>query len=215
MVTDYRKKILSLSTCNHIIHPASNKKMVEHRDLYDIEQVLLGNTHAFEPLVNRHQHNVFNIIYRIVQHQQEAEEVAQDVFVKAFQALSSFNQKSKFSTWMYRIAYNAAISHQRKKKVIALPLQDEVLEYTEEDFFSDYEDTHVLKQHYLPKALEQLSGESQLLISMYYQQDLSISEMSEITEMTASNIKVKLYRARKSLHDYISEMLQPQKQTKP
>lgn len=200
--------------CNHSHYIASNRRMADQDDLYDINQVLTGNTSAFEALVRRHQHHVFNMVYRIIQDREESEEVAQDIFVKVYHSLSGYKKASTFSTWLYRITYNAAISHHRKKKIITFPIQEELPEETSNiEFFNDFEDVTALRQQYLPQALEQLNGELQLLISMYYQQDMSITEISEITDISKSNVKIKLYRARKCLYDYISTMLEPANQS--
>ena len=182
--------------------------MTKHSDIHIIEEVISGNTSAYRQLVESHQNNVYNIVYRIVQNTEDAEEISQDVFVKVFNALNTFQEKSKFSTWLYRVAYNAAISHYRKKKVIQMPINDEVLEIeVENSFFDDFEDIEALKHEYLPVAIEKLTNQDQLLISMYYQQDLSINEISEITGTSKSNTKIKLFRARKFLYNYISEMM--------
>ena len=180
------------------------------KDIYCINEVLSGNTSVFKELIERHQNNVFNIIYKITQNTEDAEEIAQDVFIKVFNTLNKFKAESKFSTWLYRIAYNTAISHYRKKKIIQMPINDEVLEIeTTQEFFNDFEDLDALKHEYLPIALKKLNNEDQLLISMYYQQKLSITEIADITQISKSNVKIKLYRSRKQLYNYISEMIQP------
>jgi RNA polymerase sigma-70 factor (ECF subfamily) len=79
--------------------------------------VLKGEQSAYTFLVEKHKNLVFSIVLKVLSSREDAEEVAQDVFLKAYQSLGSFEMKSKFSTWLYRIAYNAAISKTRKKKV--------------------------------------------------------------------------------------------------
>lgn len=178
-------------------------------DIYYIQEVLYGNTSCYKQLVEKHQNNVYNIIYKIVQDKEDSEELAQDVFVKVFTKLKTFKKDSKFSTWLYRIAYNTAISHYRKKKVIQIPINDEILETeSENEFFNDFEDVDALKYEYLPVAIEKLTHEDQLLLFMYYQQKLSISKISAITGISKSNAKIKLFRSRKQLYSYISEMIQ-------
>ena len=179
-------------------------------DKYYIAEILSGNISVFKELVEKHQNNVYNIIFRITQNAEDSEEIGQDVFIKVFNSLKSFKEEAKFSTWLYRIAYNSAVSHYRKKKIIQLPINEEVLEVeSSEEFFNDFEDLESMKYEHLPKALDELNNESQLLISMYYQQKMGINDISEITQISASNVKVKLYRARKQLYTYISEKIQP------
>ena len=182
----------------------------KEEDIHYIKDVLNGNTSSFKFLIQAYQNHVFNIIYRVIQHRQDAEELAQDVFIKVYNSLSTFKSESKFSTWLYSIAYNTAISHQRKKKIIQMPLHEEILNIeTEEEFFNDFEDVENLKHLHLPIALQKIPAEGQTIITMYYQQKLSISEISDITNISKSNVKIKLYRSRKLLRDYINEMIQP------
>ena len=106
-------------------------------DQYYIERVLGGDTISYRPLVEKHQDLVFTIVHGIVTSPEEAEEVAQDVFVKAYKKLDDFQGKAKFSTWLYRIAYNTAISHTRKKKVVVLAMEENTIENYSEDEMCD------------------------------------------------------------------------------
>src|SRR5664279_5189072 len=92
-----------------------------------IGRVLSGDVSAYASLVTKHKNLVFSIILKIVNSREDAEEIAQDVFLKAYQSLSTFERKSKFSTWLYRIAYNAAISKTRKKKVEMVAIEETVI----------------------------------------------------------------------------------------
>ena len=91
---------------------------VDNKDdiLYYIDQVLGGNINAFTYIVDRHKDKAYNLAFRICCNHEEAEEIAQDSFLKAYRALGSFKRKSSFSTWLYRIVYNTAISYVRVKK---------------------------------------------------------------------------------------------------
>ena len=90
--------------------------MKYQNDNYYIDRVLSGDVSAYALLVSKHKNLVFSIVLKILNNREDAEEIAQDVFLKAYQSLKKFEQKSKFSTWLYRIAYNSAISRTRKKK---------------------------------------------------------------------------------------------------
>ena len=92
--------------------------------LYYIDQVLEGNMNAYSFIVDRHKNKVYNLAFRICCNHEEAEEIAQDAFLKAYRALGSFKRKSSFSTWLYRIVYNTAVSYVRIKKKEILSLED-------------------------------------------------------------------------------------------
>ena len=89
-----------------------------------IRQIIDGATHRYAELVQLHQSEVFALIVRIVGNEEEAEELTQDVFLKAYTNLRQFKAKSSFSTWIYRIAYNEAMSHTRRRKEVTIPLDE-------------------------------------------------------------------------------------------
>lgn len=178
-------------------------------DLYYIDRILAGNVALYAPLVEKHKNMVFSIALRILGNREDAEEVAQDVFMKAYQSLKNFEKKSRFSTWLYRIAYNAAISGTRKKKFEFLGMNDHIINnYHEEDsalglIHYDPDEQAVLMQ----KALERLPDDDHLLINLFYHGENTIEEISEITGLSESNVKVKLHRIRKRLYGDMSEMM--------
>jgi RNA polymerase sigma-70 factor (ECF subfamily) len=169
-----------------------------------IKRVLSGDGRAFSCLVDRHKAMVFTISLRITGHREEAEEVAQDVFLRMYQALNTFKGSSKFSTWLYSIAYNMAVSHVRKSRPGYVPLSDVEYKMSDEHneaIIFDDEDDDTRRQIALSRALDRLKQEELLLINMYYTQQMSIEQVSEITKLSASNVKVKLFRIRKKLSE--------------
>src|ERR1700744_1271802 len=94
-------------------------------DIELIEQTLRGDQTAYASLVKRHQRFVFTLAMRFAKSREDAEEIAQDCFVKAYRSLSSFQQQSKFSTWLYSIVYTTAMSALRKKRVETASIDDE------------------------------------------------------------------------------------------
>lgn len=170
-------------------------------DQYYVEQVIGGNVEAFRQLVEKHQDLVYTIVHRIVVSGVEAEEVAQDVFLKAYNKLEDFRGKAKFSTWLYRIAYNTAISHGRKKKVEFLAIDEKLIEnYSEEDISDNLLGMSVENQKKLiTEALSTIPRTDNLIVSLFYFHKKDIDEISEIVGMTQSNVKVKLHRIRKKL----------------
>ena len=96
----------------------------DQEDMLWANRVIQGDTEAFALLVNKYKDMVFTLALKMIHHREEAEEVAQDVFLKIFKALPKFKQKAKFSTWMYRIAYNECISRLRKKKNAVISIEN-------------------------------------------------------------------------------------------
>jgi len=177
-----------------------------------IDRVLQGDRSAFAVLVSRHKEMVYSIALKILGNREDAEEVAQDSFLNAYQALGSFGKKAKFSTWLYRIVYNAAISKTRKKRIEFVGLDGRlIMNYSEDQIHSqihgiDQEEQKIL----IERALKKLPEEENLLITLFYKAEKSIEEISYITGLSMSNVKVRLHRIRKKLYLEISELMKYQ-----
>ncbi len=167
-----------------------------------IEKVLNGDTSAYTILVNKHKDMVFTIARKIARSTEDAEEIAQDAFIKAFKSLENFKQRSKFSTWLYRITYNTAVSRVRKKNIEVSVIDDEVIEnYPGEqvyEFVEAMDDQR--QQQFIDTALEKLPPEDNVVITLFYLEECSVEEISKITALSKSNVKVKLHRIRKRLY---------------
>jgi RNA polymerase sigma-70 factor (ECF subfamily) len=183
--------------------------MMQQKDLYYIDKVLDGDIQSFAILVNRYKNMVFTIANRILKSREDAEEIAQDVFLKAFQSLQKFKREAKFSTWLYRIAFNTAISKTRKKRIEISAIDDYTIEnYTFDEILDDFEEFNLDdKRKYFEAALKKIPEGDGVLLSMFYLQELSIEEISEISELSVSNVKVKLHRIRKKLYQTINELM--------
>lgn len=170
-------------------------------DQYYIDKVLGGDIAAYRQVVEKHQDLVFTIVKRIVSSQEDAEEVAQDVFLKAYEKLAEFKGKAKFSTWLYRIAYNTAVSHTRKRKVEFLTMEDQIIEgYSEEQIRREFLGLSVDEQRTLiNNALSSLPKTDNLIITLFYFHEKDLEEIGGIIGMTSNNVKVKLHRIRKKL----------------
>jgi RNA polymerase sigma factor (sigma-70 family) len=166
-----------------------------------IDKVLEGNVNAYSVIVDRHKDRVYNLAFRICCNHEEAEEISQDSFLKAYRALGSFKRKSSFSTWLYRIVYNTAISQVRAKRREVLSLED--FPADAEDFIgtgtTEEEDENEYRRSLLDFAFQKISDEERSLITLHYYEDMSTEELSEITGISKSNIKVKLFRARQKM----------------
>lgn len=176
-------------------------KQMKNDESNIITRILSGKTNEFTYFLDKYGQQVYNLIVRIVKSEADAEELTEDTFMKCFEKLSSFNEKSSFSTWLYRIAYNTAISFTRKKE-LEVNVYDEniwnILSDTEVDDTMDNEsEENILK---LQKALTQLSPDERALITLFYEQGKSIQDIQQILNVKESFIKVKLYRTRKKLY---------------
>lgn len=174
-----------------------------------IDKVRKGEDSAFAILVDRYKDMVYTIVHKIVRSHEESEEIAQDVFLKAYHSLNSFKGKSRFSTWLYRIAYNAAITQTRKKKIEMGALDEQVMEnYTQDAINEDIYtlDTQQQKQ-FIDHALSKLPEKEYLIITFYYKEECAISEIAEITGLSESNVKVRLHRIRRKLYDELDVLM--------
>ncbi len=166
-----------------------------------IDDVLAGNTQAFEKIVLQYQSMVFSICFNVLKQRVVAEEAAQDVFVKVYKKLSSFEERSSFKTWIYRIAFRTAIDHQRKRKLLTTSIdqEDRPLQLADGSKTSQEAMEMVDRQTALESAIRKLDGEDSVLISLYYFEEKNVKEVSEVLGLTESNVKIKLFRARKKL----------------
>jgi len=178
-------------------------------DSHYIERVINGDVSAYSSLVEKHKNLVFSIAVKILNNREDAEEIAQDTFLKAYASLKSFEKKSKFSTWLYRIAYNGAISRKRKKKMDVVEIDDHIMfNYSIDEISSNVHQIHESEQvQLIDKALKILPEDDNLLITLFYKSEHSIEDISYITGLTQSNVKVKLHRIRKKLYESIQEMV--------
>jgi RNA polymerase sigma-70 factor (ECF subfamily) len=178
-------------------------------DNFYIQRIAKGDNSAYAALVEKHKQLVFTIVVKIVRSREEAEEVAQDVFLKAFSALSSFKGDAKFSTWLYRITYNTAISQSRKKKPVFSAIDDEMIDnYTTDKISQSVNELDREDQiKAVNKIMDELPEEENLLLTLFYKKEKTIEELAEITGYSQSNVKVKLYRIRKRMYDDLKKYL--------
>ncbi len=181
---------------------------MDHRDdIFYINEVLRGNTASYSQLIDRHKDKVFNLAFRICSNREEAEEIAQDAFLKAYRSLKDFKGKSIFSTWLYRIAYNTAISLVRSKRKGIVSIDDlppGIADFV--DYSGSGEDETDYRNYIVNFALQRISEEERGLITLYYFYDLDHEEISKITGISRTNIKVKMLRARRKIAEIIKKV---------
>lgn len=178
---------------------------VEHEGA--IARILSGDSQAYAELVQHYQHMVYTVCHRVLRNAEDAEEATQDTFVKAYQHLAGFGGNAKFSTWLYSIAYRTAISNGRKRRVDTTAIDDMPQHHAAER--STEGDRSELRR-VLDTALAQLPADDASILSFYHLEELSVEEIVTVTGLGASNVKVKLHRARKKLLDVLNDQLGPE-----
>jgi RNA polymerase sigma-70 factor (ECF subfamily) len=181
-------------------------------DQHYIDLVLEGDTNAYAALVDRHKDFVFTLSLKMLQSREEAEEAAQDTFIKIYKSLSRFKGESKFSTWIYKITYNNCLDRLKKQKrnrpVVAIN------EYTEHEVTSlmnvlDAIEENERKQM-MKSCLDLLPAEESFLLTLYYFNENSLKEIAVIMGINENNVKIKLYRSRKKLTGILKTKLEPE-----
>jgi RNA polymerase sigma-70 factor (ECF subfamily) len=179
-----------------------------HDITYRIERVKGGDREAFGGLVDTYKDMVYTLCLRMLTSEADAEEAAQDVFVKAFRSIGNFQAKSKFSTWLYRIAYNHCISVIRKK-VKMIDLVDEVPEgEPDKGEMNGLESLSAEERSkYLKMAIDSLAETDAVVVTLFYYDELSLEEIAKVTGLSNSNIRIKLHRSRRKMYKVICENL--------
>jgi len=172
-----------------------------------------GDQHAFELLVRKHKMAVFNTIYSIMGNTQEADDIAQEVFLKVYTKAGSFRGESSFSTWLYRIVVNNCLDElrKRKNKIISyetefnqeekLKLKD-ILARREEDIIEDLRKKEL--QDIVQKAMNSLPEKDRIVLTLKEIEGLSYNEISQIMKISLGKVKIWLFRARQKLREKLS-----------
>lgn len=168
-------------------------------------QTLSGDIAAYEELVNRYKNQVYAIVYRIIGHAQEAEDLTQEVFLTVYEKMYQFDSNKKFAPWIYRIATNTSISALRKRKKTVMVNFDEAYS-APVDSYAPFQmgDPHsVFEQRELHReidaAIMALPENYRVVITLRYQMDLDNHEIAETLGISKENVEVKVHRARKAL----------------
>jgi RNA polymerase sigma factor, sigma-70 family len=189
--------------------------MADHTEVSKlVKMAQQGDSIAFSRLIENHERFVYNVVYRILSNHEDAKDVSQEVFLKAYRYLGRFDGRASFSTWLYRIAVNTSIDELRKRK------SNETISIGRER----YCDTGVIKKEYpdnsvgveesiiaresmaeIKQVMENLNNDHRVIITLRDLEGLSYAEISEITEISLGTVKSRLARARKALKDLILE----------
>jgi RNA polymerase sigma-70 factor (ECF subfamily) len=184
--------------------------MRDDKDIDLISKVLQGDKTAYAQIIKQHQRFVFTLALRFSKCREDAEEIAQDSFIKAFRALPTFKQNSKFSTWLYSIVYTTAMTFLRKKRLDTQSIDDETSLIQLEAYSSDHiliDVEHKSKMQFVNLAISQLSPIDAAIITLFYQGEQSLEEIAQALGMESNTVKVKLHRARQRLREKIEGIL--------
>ena len=175
---------------------------VQEEDTVLINMVLQGSQAAFGKLVDRYQGYVFSIALRYVRDRELAEELSQDVFVKAYKCLADFKGRSKFSTWLYTIVHTTCLSHTRLKTTrVELP-GEEALHNMAKSQDMSFHPARKLEQatqkQLLERAMTNLADADAEIVTLFYMAEQSVEEIGVIVGLSPANVKVKLLRPGKN-----------------
>lgn len=174
-----------------------------------LKKALQGKREGLEYLVNAYKEMAYTIAIKIVGNTEDAEEVVQDSFLRAFKYLDRFKRASKFSTWLYRIVYNTALTKTAAKKQLTQALEDdnEYVDYVGDDESGLQRLADADRKKFLSMALQKLKQEDQLIITLHYIANKGIAEITEIMDMKSSAIKMRLLRSREQLERELKRLL--------
>jgi RNA polymerase sigma-70 factor, ECF subfamily len=181
---------------------AGRSRAEEDRNL--VRQAQNGNDSAFEELVRRHQQRVFALVGGILRRREDAEDVAQHVFLKAFVSLKRFDQRSAFSTWLYKISVNECWDYLRKKKVRPLVYESDLSEeqvsrldgIVSQDRPPQAPSERAEAKELVERMLERLPEQDRQLLLLKEVEGFSVEELAKILDLNVNTVKVRLFRAR-------------------
>jgi RNA polymerase sigma-70 factor (ECF subfamily) len=184
--------------------------MTTTNDQLYINKVIKGDVNAFAHLVDAYKNMVFSLAFKMTKNREEAEEISQDTFIKAYKNIHKFKGDSKFSTWLYRIAYHACLDAIKKNHNNS----SEINEITYNQIASVDTILQGIERKERAKVINdcllKLPEEERSLIWMFYFDELSLKEIIEVTQISEANLKVKLHRARKKLLVIVKENVAPE-----
>ncbi|MCZ4694285.1 RNA polymerase sigma factor [Ancylomarina euxinus] len=171
-----------------------------------IHQICNGNPQAFRFLVKQYERLVFHVAARLLNRQEDLEDVCQEVFIKVHQKLPEFRGDSKLSTWIATIAYRVAVNHIKKKKA-ETDIDDSEREFLHNDMITyDHPQNIIEKQElkaYVRQMVDRLPSQYKTVLSLYHLEEMGYKEIVEITGLPEGTVKNYIFRARKLLKELI------------
>lgn len=174
-----------------------------------LEGAVRGERACLEALVERHQNMAFMVAMKVVRNREDAEEVVQDSFMRAFGALHKFTREARFSTWLYRIVYNTALTNIAGRKMNLVDVceqQEDLPELSVKELSSDLLNIEDQRK-FVQLALAKLERDDALVITLHYIGEKNIAEICEILTLSKSAVKMRLLRGRKQLQEMLEGIL--------
>jgi RNA polymerase sigma-70 factor (ECF subfamily) len=196
-----------------VLKPAAAKSPGAPDDRELVRRGQAGDKEAFEELVRRHQHRVFAVASGILRRREDVEDIAQQVFVKAYFSLKRFDQRAAFSTWLYKITVNECWDLLRKKKVRPLLYESDLSEEQAQQFSAtgrldsgaqDVSDKLEAQQQ-VENLLQGLDERDRMMLILKEVEGFAIEEIAEILELNANTVKVRLFRARRRIVNQVRQ----------
>ena len=181
--------------------------MTREQELAVIRRVQRGDTDAFEALVAAYEKNVFNVALQMTGNREDAQDMTQEAFLKAYSSLSSFRGDSKFSSWLYRIVSNVCLDFKRRqgrRPSSSLTMEDDEGENIQLDIADESQSPEALLERKMTReavraGLQQLPDEQRQILLLREIQGLSYEEIGEAMGLEAGTVKSRIFRARKKL----------------
>lgn len=171
-----------------------------------IDETCKGDIRSFAALVELYKAKIYNVIFRIIRDTEDADEVCQDVFLSVYKNIDKFNKESKFSTWLYRIAYNLSInklkSNHRQLTKVGLEEYRAFVIDPSENASDDNEEYEILNT-----TINTLGETDRSIIMLYYYDDMSVKEIAYIIGISEQNVKVKLHRCRAKMYELLKDKI--------
>lgn len=181
----------------------------DETDLVLIQQSKNGNLVAFEELVRRYQRQIYRVVYRFVHNSADAQDLAQETFIHAFEAIKSFKEEYRFYTWIYRIAVNLCLNFsKRNRRIIPSRLDDVSPEYVVAPEQGNPEQVMARKEMSanIERAVNRLPGPQKTVFILRAYEELSYEEIAQVLKISKGTVMSRLARARAKLQSFLKEV---------
>jgi len=185
----------------------------DDKDLAIVERFQSGDSSAFDDLMRKYKGKILTYVHRSVRNWEDTDDLAQEIFIKVFQALPRWEPRAKFSTWLYKIAHNVCVDYHRAKSrnVSSYSIDDEEIIYgmpSADDIYSDPETAVIEKEtgKMIQEALEQLSDRQRTVFVLYHYEGLKIKEIAEVLGLAEGTVKIHQHRAMEKLRELLKPL---------
>lgn len=196
--------------------PQPEERVVSESSIQDakwVQQALAGDERIYKLFMDKYERALYFFIVKMVRDKEMIPDLIQEIFVKAFSNLSTFNPHYAFSTWLYRIATNHTIDYLRKKKLPTYSIDEPIstkdgdvqIELPDNSFEADKEVQHKERSKIIEQAIKSLPQKYQMVIKMRHMEEKSYQEISEVLELPLGTVKAHIFRARELLYKFLKD----------